>query len=222
MPDSLNHQSLSKLGDKYQVLTELHHCGESRTYLARHLELNRDVTITVARAKGDKAFLNAYAADAETLKNKRHPNIMPVIEGMWLDDETFAVVRARVRGSTLDQTASAVGAMPPARIAAALSELTTALIWARDVGITNRCVEPETFVFQQGNGRVLVGFEPSPLIAGDAETIEAIGRLMNGNAPLDVSEYVARLGGPPLTATPVAAAVAAAAVASTPNPRAPD
>ena len=56
---------------------------------------------------------------------------MPVLEGTWLDDDTFAVVRARVRGSTLDQTASAVGKMPPARIAAALDELTTAPIWAR-------------------------------------------------------------------------------------------
>ena len=103
-PDPLA-ESLRKLEDRYQILTELHHCGESRTYLARHLELNRDVTITVARANSDKAFLNAYAADAEILKTKRHPNIMPVLEGTWLDDDTFAVVRARVRGSTLDQTA---------------------------------------------------------------------------------------------------------------------
>ena len=53
-PDPLN-ESLSKLDDKYQILTELHHCGESRTYLARHLELNRDVTITVDLSAGPHA-----------------------------------------------------------------------------------------------------------------------------------------------------------------------
>ncbi|HEY4303105.1 MAG TPA: lysozyme inhibitor LprI family protein [Gemmatimonadaceae bacterium] len=204
-PDLIS-ESLSKLDEKYQILTELHHCGETRTYLARDLERNRDVTITVARAGGSKAFLNAYAADAETLKTKRHPNVVPVLEGMWLDDSTFAAVRTRVRGSTLDQTAGAVGAMPPARISAALSELTTALIWARDVGITNRCIEPETFVFQQGSGRILIGFEPSPYIASDAETIAAFGRMMNGDAYLDVSQYTARLGALPVTSTPAAAA----------------
>jgi uncharacterized protein YecT (DUF1311 family) len=210
-PDPLR-ETLSKLDKRYQILTELHHCGESRTYLARDLELNRDVTVTVAQANGDKAFLNAYAADADILKTKRHPSLIPVLEGMWIDENTFVVVRARVRGSTLDQTVSAVGPMPAARIAAALDELTAALIWARDAGVTNRCVEAETFVFQQGSGRVLLGFEPSHLIAGDAETIEAIARRMNGDAYVDVREYTARLGAPPLTSTPVAAMAAAAAI----------
>ena len=38
---------LSKLDKNYQILTELHAEAGSRTYLARHLQLNRDVTITV-------------------------------------------------------------------------------------------------------------------------------------------------------------------------------
>lgn len=210
MPDPL-HESLTKLDGKYQILTELHHCGESRTYLGRDLELNRDVTITVAHAPRDKAFLNAYAADAGVLQTKRHPNIVPVLEGTWLDDATFAVVRARVRGSTLDQTVNAGGAMPEATIAVALDELTNALIWARDNGITSRCIEPETFVFQQGTGRVLIGFEPSQLIAGDAETIEALARRMNGNTPMDVRAYTARLGAPPVTKPRSAARAAAVA-----------
>jgi len=216
-PDSFQ-DSLSKLGDKYQVLTELHHCADSATYLARNLELNRDVTITVARANGDKAFLNAYAADAEQLKTKRHPNIVPVLEGLWLDDATFAVVRARVRGSTLEQSVSAEGPMPQARIATALNELTSALIWARENGITNRCVEAETFVFQQGSGRLLLAFEPSHLIAGDAETIESFARMMNGGTPVDVSEYTARLGEPSVTSTPTRQATAPVGVAVVERP----
>src|SRR5438067_6786887 len=94
---------ISKLDSDYQILTELQRSGESRTYLARHLTLNRDVTITVTQAAGDKSHLMRFAADAEKLVNERHPNIVPVIEGRWLGDDAYAVVRARVRGSTLDQ-----------------------------------------------------------------------------------------------------------------------
>jgi serine/threonine protein kinase len=213
-PDPLT-ESMSRLDKKYQVLTELHHCAHSRTYLARHLELNRDVTITVARADGDKAFLDAYAADARILQTAHQPNIVPVLESTWLDDHTLAVVRTRMRGLTLEQTVAADGPLPLPRIAASLDELTAALIWARDAGVTNRCVEPETFLFQQGTGRVLIGFEPSPLIAGDAETIQRFGRTMNGGAPLDVTEYTARLGRPRVTP---AAAATAAAMAAAPIP----
>jgi uncharacterized protein YecT (DUF1311 family) len=205
MPDPLS-ESLSKLDKKYQILTELHQGTESRTYLARDLELNRDVTITVARTEGgDKAFLEAYASDAEILKTRQHPSIIPVLASMWLDDQTFALVRARVRGSSLDQTVSAASRLPQPRIAEALRELTEALIWARDAGVTNRCIEPETLVFQQGTGRVLIGFEPSRLIAGDASTIEALARTMNGGDPLDVSQYTSRLGPLPVTSIPAAA-----------------
>lgn len=204
-PDPLS-EPLSKLDKHYQLLTELHHCTESRTYLARALELNRDVTITVAHADGgDKAFLSAFAADAEILKARHHPSVIPVLAGMWLDDHTFALVRARVRGSTLDQTMAAASTLPPPRIAEALNELTDALIWARDAGVTNRCIEPETFVFQQGTGRVLIGFEPSRLIASDAGTIESLARAMNGGASLDVSQYTSRLGPLPVTAVSAAA-----------------
>ena len=41
---------LSSLENDYQILTELHHSAGSVTYLARHLGLNRDVTITVVHA----------------------------------------------------------------------------------------------------------------------------------------------------------------------------
>lgn len=184
---------LSKLDNDYQILTELHRSGNSRTYLARHLTLNRDVTISVIGATGDAAYLRAFAADVERLTDHRHPNIVPVIEGRWLDDRTYAVVRARVRGSTLDQLNSAVGAMPRARIDAAMREVASALAWARSAGVSHRAVSPDSLVFQQGSGKTLVSFEPTRQPVSDARTIRDIATLMNGGAPIDVSEYTAML-----------------------------
>lgn len=201
---------IAGLDKEYQILTELYGSGEARTYLARHLSLNRDVTLTVVQAAGgDRSYLTAYAHDAELLKGQRHPNVVPVIEGRWIGPDTFAVARARVRGSTLDQLISAVGAMPPDRITAALREITTALVFARAAGVVNRFISPDGLVFQQGTGRVLVAFEPSRLVVDDAQTIRELATRMNGGAPLDVSEFIAMLGAP-------AVAAAAATTGATP------
>ncbi|HEY5062023.1 MAG TPA: lysozyme inhibitor LprI family protein [Gemmatimonadaceae bacterium] len=173
--------SLTELGDTYQVLTELHRTPNSRTYLARHLELNRDVTITVVRAAGDTAALKRFAADVGRLKTARHAHVIPVIEGRWLGDDTFAVVRARVRGSTLDQLVSAVGPVPLPRIATTLGEVSAALDWARTSGIGNRTVAPDAMIFQQGSGRVLLAMDPAPpgsgAIADICNDTRTLGRL---------------------------------------------
>ncbi len=198
---------LDGLATDYQILTELYHSGESRTYLARHLTLNRDVTLTVVRTSGDGSYLTAYANDAELLKTQRHPNLVPVIEGRWLDDHTFAVARARVRGSSLEHLIDAVGTMPPQRIDAAMREIAGALVFAREAGVTNRFISPQSLVFQQGTGRALIAFEPSRLIADDAQTLRELARRMNGGAQYDVAEFVRMLGVPAAAAALAPAAV---------------
>jgi serine/threonine-protein kinase len=176
---------LSKLEQDYQILTELHRSPDSRTYLARHLELNRDVTITVVRSDSRAAVdggvpsLSRFAGDVERLKTARHPNVIPVIEGRWLGDGTYAVVRARARGATLDQLVSATGAMQTARVASTLEQVQSALDWARSNAIANRSVDPASMIFQQGSGRVLLSFEPSTsaAMADGCEDARLIGRL---------------------------------------------
>jgi len=162
MPNDDFNPDLTKLDGDYQVLTELRGEGDSRTYLARHLRLNRDVTIRVFRAvDGDSAhLLTDFSSDARLLAEARHQHIVPVIDGVWLNDKTFAVVHARVRGATLDQSLSASGPMPIARVATTAREIADAINWARDAGVAHRDVSPWDIVFQQGSGRILLSFEP--------------------------------------------------------------
>jgi uncharacterized protein YecT (DUF1311 family) len=151
---------LSSLEHDYQILTELHRSDDSHTFLARHLGLNRDVTITVVEGANVDS-LRGYDADASRLIALRHPHVIPVIEGRWLGDHIYAIVHARVRGSTLDQLVSAVGGMPLPRTAAALEQVYSALDWARESGIVNRHVTPDELIFQQGSGRVLLALTPT-------------------------------------------------------------
>ena len=184
---------LSKLESEYQILTELHRSADSRTYLARHLEFNRDVTITIVRAAaGDLAgesALRHFASDARALTTMRHANVIPVIEGRWLDDGSFAIVRARVRGSTLEQVLDAAGPMAPARAAWALEQVSGALAWARANGISHRYVSASALMFQQGSGRVLLSLDPPPVATNalpntcdDARTIGRLATEMLGGA----------------------------------------
>ena len=163
MPNDDSLADFTKLDGDYQILTELHGEGDARTYLARHLRLNRDVTVSVFRATGGVTpnTLAQFASDARLLMDERHPHIVPGIDAVWLDDATFAAVRARVRGATLDQSLSASGPMSIARVAATMHDVVDAIAWAREAGIVQRDVAPWDIVFQQGSGRVLVSFEPA-------------------------------------------------------------
>ena len=159
---------LSKLDDRYQILTELNRAGDSRAYLARHRELNRDVTIQVVRLPegADEASAEQLASDARTLASSRHPHIIPVLEELPLGDGTYAIVRPRVRGTTLEQLISTVGTIPNVRVADTLEQVSGALDWARAQGIVHRHISLNGVVFQQGSGKVLLAFEPAPMLDG--------------------------------------------------------
>ena len=200
MPTDAFTPDLSKLDKNYQILTELTADAASRTYLARHLRLNRDVTITVTWLVGDDTnALTHFAADAHLLMATRHPNVVPVIEGIWLDERTFAIVRARVRGTTLEQTISG-GPLPMPRVSTTVQQLESALSWARGCGVVHRSVTPKTIVFQQGNGRTFVSFEPRPLAADampgecdDARTIAQVASEMLTGQAVDNGDRTAKI-----------------------------
>jgi uncharacterized protein YecT (DUF1311 family) len=181
---------LSKLDNRYQILTELSRSGDTRAYLARHLELNRDVVIQVLRlpAEADAASAEHLASDARALASSRHQHVIPVLEEVPLGPGAFAVVRPRVRGTTLEQLISTVGTIPNVRVADTLEQVSSALDWARTQGIVHRFVSPSGVVFQQGSGKVLVAFEPNPALGAtqpnacdDARTLgELAWRMLAG------------------------------------------
>lgn len=173
----MDQHALAGLENDYQILTELHRDAGGATYLARHRELNRDVTITVVKPT------DTYAADVERLEGLKHANVIPVIDGRALPDGSFAVIRARVRGTTLEQLLSAVGALPQSRIDAALTDISSALTWAKNNRIANRRVSADSLMFQQGSGRALLSFEPSPEPADDQRTLRDLGAAMHGGTP---------------------------------------
>ena len=185
---------LSKLDNRYQILGELRRAENGRIFLARHTGLNRDVTIDVVRVpSGDDEALRFLASDAELLSSRRHAHVIPVIEGRWLGDDAFAIVRPRVRGSTLTQLISALGTVPTQRMSSILEQVHNALEWARTNAIVNRSVAPDDIVLQQGSGRVLVAFGRDPEateLPNACDDVRTIGQLA----------WAMLAGGPPAAA----------------------
>ena len=195
MPDESEFApDLSKLDNRYQILSELRRAENGRTFLARHTGLNRDVTIDVVRVpRGDDEALRFLASDAELLSSRRHAHVIPVIEGRWLGDDAFAIVRPRVRGSTLTQLISALGTIPTQRMSGILEQVHTALEWARANDIVNSSVAPDDIVLQQGSGRVLVAFGRDPEateLPNACDDVRTVGQL----------SWAMLAGGPPAAA----------------------
>lgn len=174
---------LNGLEPDYKVLTELRRLERSRSYLARHVGLNRDVVLTVLAAvrNDDDNSLAHFASDARSLATMRHPNVVPVVEARWLADGSLAIVRARVRGTTLDETTKFGEPPTLSAIGEILSQVDSAIEWARGNGIVHRHLPGDGVLIQQGSGRVLVELDLSPVEGGgysdasvDARTI---GRL---------------------------------------------
>ena len=185
--------NLGELAADYRILAELRRAPRSRTFLGRHIRLNRDVIVTVTGAPRGAAStsLMHYAADARTLSAVRHPNVVPVVDARWLSDGSLAVVRARVRGPTLDAAVRS-NSFSLQRIASVLAQAEAAVRWARENGIVNRYIAGDGVVLQQGSGRVLIELEAAPGVAfafaifdrpyadeyNDARTIEQLAYAM--------------------------------------------
>jgi uncharacterized protein YecT (DUF1311 family) len=187
---------LSKLEDTYEILSTLHHDSASTTYLARHRELGRDVTISVVHMPGggENNTLTHFASDARLLATSRHESIVPVLEGRWLDDDTFAVARVLARGSSLAKAVQEKGQFSLPRVAETLEQVHQGLQWARESGVIHRNVTADSVGYQQGSGRVMMSLglatlpmDSLPDACSDCRTIGALAWTMLAGRSYDAA-----------------------------------
>src|SRR5215510_1882540 len=192
--DGLSPDLSGSIANDYEIISDLRESSSTRSYLARHRKLNRDVTVTVVSvpAKSRNA-LEHFASDARMLSVMRHRNIVPVIEGRWIPTGGFAVVRARVRGTTLEDAIREDGALPGPRVGDILEQVKAVLEWARDNGIMNRGISASSIVLQQGSGRVMIELDASaasgmPDACDDAHTIGQLAfEMLSGELGVDAN-----------------------------------
>jgi serine/threonine-protein kinase len=145
------------LAGEYSLQRELGRGGMGVVYLARDVQLDRDVAIKVLPAglARTAAARERFVREARTAAGLSHPHIVPIHRVGQSGDFVFFVM-SYVEGETLGERLRTRGPLPPADATRVMREVAWALAYAHGRGIVHRDVKPDNILLEAGTGRALV------------------------------------------------------------------
>ncbi|MBW8770093.1 MAG: serine/threonine protein kinase [Gemmatimonadetes bacterium] len=145
------------LAGEYSLQRELGRGGMGIVYLARDVQLDRDVAIKMLPSHLASApeSRERFLREARTAAGLSHPHIVP-IHRVGESAGFVYFVMSYVEGETLGERLRRDGPLPPADAARVLREVAWALAYAHGRGIVHRDVKPDNILLEAGTGRALV------------------------------------------------------------------
>jgi hypothetical protein len=144
---------------KYEIEQVLGRGGMAVVYKGHDPALNRPVAIKVMdpAVQAEPGAVERFRREAILAANLEHPHIMPVYDvredaGLW-----YLAMRY-VPGETLRDVLNREGPLPPARIAAILKPIASALDYAHSHGVTHRDIKPGNILVEPNGNVVLTDF----------------------------------------------------------------
>src|SRR6476659_4636119 len=160
------------LAGEYSLQRELGRGGIGIVYLARDVQLDRDVAIKVLPSHMARTgeSRERFLREARTAAGLSHPNIVPIHRVGEAGGFVFFVM-SYVEGETLGERLRARGPLPPTDTMRIMREVAWALAYAHGRGIVHRDVKPDNILLEARTGRALVtdfgiahgGKDPGPM-----------------------------------------------------------
>ena len=129
---------------RYQVVRLLGEGGMGRVYLARQLDLGRQVVVKVMHESvaADPKFCERFQRETLMMARFQHPYVVALYDASLSDPQGPCIVMEYIRGISLDALLKQNGRLSPARANRLLGQLCEALHAAHTEGIIHRDLKP--------------------------------------------------------------------------------
>ena len=178
-PDSEFLDLQAAVAGEYSLQRELGRGGMGIVYLARDVQLDRDVAIKVlpSHMASTAESRERFVREARTAARLSHPHIVPIHRVGEAGGFVFFVMMY-VEGETLGERLRRTGPLPAAETMRIMREVAWALAYAHGRDVVHRDVKPDNILLEAGTGRALVTDFGIARGGSDASVVTDPGKIM--------------------------------------------